>query len=60
MFRPHGLVFIILSLAPSIVSGQPHFAFFEPVVPPRPIQVMVHRGLAIAVRLVAEPGLFAQ
>jgi glycerophosphoryl diester phosphodiesterase len=48
MFRPHGLVIIVLSLAPSIVSGQSHFAFFEPVVPPRPVQVMVHRGLAIA------------
>ena len=48
MFRPHGLVFIVLSLAPSFVSAQPHFSFFEPVVPPRPIQVMVHRGLAIA------------
>src|SRR4051812_39808854 len=47
MFR-HGLVFIALSLVPSFVSAQPHFSFFEPVVPPRPIQVMVHRGLAIA------------
>ena len=47
MFR-HGLVFIVLSLAPSFVSAQPHFSFFEPVVPPRPIQVMVHRGLAVA------------
>jgi glycerophosphoryl diester phosphodiesterase len=44
----HGLLFIALSMAPSFVSAQPHFSFFEPVVPPRPIQVMVHRGLAIA------------
>ena len=26
--------------------AQPHFQFFEPVVPPRPLQVMVHRGLS--------------
>ncbi len=28
--------------------AQPNFQFFEPVQPPRNIQVMVHRGLAIA------------
>src|SRR5689334_21913415 len=47
MFR-HGVVFVLWSLAPSFVSAKAHFRFFEPVVPPRPIQVMVHRGLAIA------------
>ncbi len=47
MFR-RGLLFIMCSLAPSFVNAQPNFTFFEPVVPPRPVQVMVHRGLAIA------------
>jgi glycerophosphoryl diester phosphodiesterase len=47
-FTRTGLLFMVLCLAPSVVSAQPRFSFFEPVVPPRPIQVMVHRGLAIA------------
>lgn len=34
--------------APSVLMAQTDFTFFEPVQPPRPIQVMVHRGMAIA------------
>ena len=40
--------FIVLLLAPSFASAQLNFRFFEPVVPPRPVQVIVHRGLAMA------------
>ncbi len=34
--------------ASSPVSAQPNFSFFEPVEPARKIQVMVHRGMAMA------------
>jgi glycerophosphoryl diester phosphodiesterase len=39
--------FILLAL-PSLAYSQTTFAFFEPVVPPRSVQVMVHRGMAMA------------
>jgi glycerophosphoryl diester phosphodiesterase len=29
----------------TIASAQPHFKFYEPVVPPRALQVMAHRGM---------------
>jgi glycerophosphoryl diester phosphodiesterase len=41
MFPFRSLVFLMLS-AP--VGGAAEFLFFEPVQPPRPFQVMVHRG----------------
>ena len=44
--------FCIAVLSTLFVSSealaQPHFSFFEPVHPPRNIQVMVHRGMMIA------------
>lgn len=33
---------------PALANGQSRFAFFEPVIPPRSTQVMVHRGMATA------------
>jgi len=40
------LVSIVLASPPA--SAQPYFRFFEPVKPPRNIQVIVHRGMATA------------
>jgi glycerophosphoryl diester phosphodiesterase len=31
--------------SPTPAAAQPHFKFFEPVIPPRSVQVMAHRGL---------------
>ena len=39
---------LVLLVTPSMASAQTHFSFFEPVSPARPVQVMVHRGLATA------------
>src|SRR5262245_975577 len=39
-------VVVFAAAAPAV--AQPYFTFFEPVRPPRPIQVMAHRGMAMA------------
>ena len=39
-------MFGLLLLVPVLANAQPQFAFFEPVTPPRSVQVMVHRGQA--------------
>jgi glycerophosphoryl diester phosphodiesterase len=41
---------LVLLLAVPVRAAEPagFFPFFEPVTPPRPVQVMVHRGLAAA------------
>ena len=41
-------VLLLSLLVPSLASAQPRFSFFEPVNPPRAVQVIVHRGLAVA------------
>lgn len=41
-------VIAILCCAPNFVDAQPDFRFDEPVVPPRPVQLIVHRGLSAA------------
>ena len=41
-----GAMFAVLLLVPEPSLAQPRFEFFEPVNPPRPVQVMVHRGLS--------------
>jgi glycerophosphoryl diester phosphodiesterase len=41
-----GLLSILLTSSPA--AAQPNFHFFEPVEPPRNIQVMVHRGMSMA------------
>ncbi len=48
MNRPFGIVLVSIWLTSSPASAQPNFRFFEPVEPPRNIQVMVHRGMAMA------------
>ena len=46
MFIRIGTMFWLLLLVPVLANAQPRFPFFEPVTPPRSVQVMVHRGLA--------------
>jgi glycerophosphoryl diester phosphodiesterase len=48
MERPFGIALVSVILASSPVFAQQNFRFFEPVEPPRNIQVMVHRGMAMA------------
>ena len=48
MTRLIGMALFSIVFASSSASAQPNFSFFEPVNPPRKIQVMVHRGMAIA------------
>ena len=48
MHRPWFLAFVCCLICPTISNAQPFFDFFEPVTPPRAIQVMVHRGMANA------------
>src|ERR1041385_8623410 len=43
MCLPRALTIFILS---SRLCGAAQFSFFEPIQPPRPFQVMVHRGAA--------------
>ena len=38
-------VSMILLCLPALAHAQPHFEFYEPVMPPRPVKVMVHRGM---------------
>jgi glycerophosphoryl diester phosphodiesterase len=45
MARLFGIAIVFASLP---ASAQTNFPFFEPVEPPRKIQVMVHRGMAMA------------
>jgi glycerophosphoryl diester phosphodiesterase len=42
------LAAVVLFAAAAPAVAQSHFAFFEPIRPPRPIQVMAHRGMAMA------------
>ncbi len=42
------LVVTVLLWQSAIADAQPRFSFFEPVTPPRAIQVMVHRGMMCA------------
>ncbi len=42
------LAVTLLLLQSSLADAQPRFSFFEPVTPPRAIQVMVHRGMMCA------------
>ena len=46
MVRLFGIALVSILFASSPASAQPNFPFFEPVEPPRKIQVMVHRGMA--------------
>ncbi len=39
------LVFTLLLWQTTIADAQPRFSFFEPLTPPRTVQVMVHRGM---------------
>lgn len=48
MRRPCVLVVATILVAATQASAQPNFRFFEPVQPPRKIQVIVPRGMAIA------------
>ena len=48
MVRLCGIALVSIVFTPLLASAQPHFPFFEPVDPPRKIQVMVHRGMASA------------
>ena len=48
MVRLFGIALVSIVFASSPVSGQPNYSFFEPVEPARKIQVMVHRGMAMA------------
>src|SRR5271165_69365 len=48
MVRLFGVPLVSIVFASSPVYAQPNFSFFEPVVPARKIQVMVHRGMAMA------------
>jgi glycerophosphoryl diester phosphodiesterase len=43
-----GIALVAIVFASSPAAAQPNFRFFEPVEPPRKIQVMVHRGMAMA------------
>ncbi len=46
--RLFGIALVSIVFASSPAFAQPNFSFFEPVEPARKIQVMVHRGMAIA------------
>jgi glycerophosphoryl diester phosphodiesterase len=46
--RSFGIALISITLASANAVSQPNFRFFEPVEPPRKIQVFVNRGMAIA------------
>jgi glycerophosphoryl diester phosphodiesterase len=35
----------LCAVCPSLALAQPYFDFFQPVAPPRPVQVTVHRGM---------------
>ena len=39
------IVLVSVFTGTTIASAQPHFKFYEPVVPPRALQVMAHRGM---------------
>lgn len=41
------LTLTVLVIGASTAMGQAHFKFFEPVDPPRQVQVMAHRGMAM-------------
>jgi glycerophosphoryl diester phosphodiesterase len=43
-----GITLVAIVVTSSPAYAQPNFPFFEPVDPPRKIQVMVHRGMALA------------
>ncbi|WP_202799931.1 glycerophosphodiester phosphodiesterase family protein [Schlesneria paludicola] len=48
MYRQFSLAMTVFAFAATQSFAQSHFHFFEPVHPPRNIQVMVHRGMAKA------------
>jgi glycerophosphoryl diester phosphodiesterase len=48
MFRCSGTVLMLILCVSSQCSAQQGFDFFQPVTPPRNVQVMVHRGMAKA------------
>lgn len=48
MNRLIGIALVCIFSTATPTSAQPGFRFFEPVEPPRNIQVMVHRGMAVA------------
>jgi len=47
MLRSTFVLICLGLICPSLANAQPNFRFFEPVNPPRSIQVMVHRGMAM-------------
>ena len=48
MFRWSGMAMVLILCVSTQSSAQPEFDFFQPVTPPRNVQVMVHRGMAKA------------